>query len=219
MDIKRLLCFLLLIIAVIPAFATLPKIACVGMSALLPGSGEIILGQKTKGSIMTGVDVLAISSWLATGRQVDDLTRSYQRFATVYAGCPEDMNNTYYQHLQQYLSSDEFNQFQDMMARNYYLIYTYDPDGYNAYILANTYQDTEAWNWQSAEHQDHYRSLRRRAQTAKMYKNLSLGVLLLNRAISMIDTALIKSDPNSGTALYFSPLEDNGLMLNYRMEF
>ena len=79
--------------------------------------------------------------------------------------------------------------------------------------------EEEAWSWQSSYHQDQYRSLRFRTQTAKMYRSLSLGVMLLNRVISLIDVALISRKPGQPTALYFTPLESGGLMLNYRMEF
>ena len=208
-----------LVLLMISSLGALPKIAYVGMSAILPGSGEIALGKTLTGGIVFGVDVMALNAWFATDRQKDDLTRSYKRYATVYAGAPEYGTNSYYQHLQQYLSSNEFNQFQDMMARNYYLIYTYDPEGYSQYMIANTYGEAEAWNWQSVEHQDEYRTLRRKAQTTKMYQNLSLGVIILNRAVSMIDVALTKRDPDSGSAIYFTPTDNHGLMLNYRMEF
>ena len=130
------------------------------------------------------------------------------------------MDDRYYQHLQEYDSSAEFNQFQELMARNYYLIYTYDPEGYAEYIAANTYTPDEAWDWQGPGQQEHYRSLRRQTQTTKMYQNLSLGVILLNRVISVIDVALLSRQPSeSGSALYFTPLQSGGLMLNYRWEF
>jgi len=130
------------------------------------------------------------------------------------------MDDRYYQHLQEYDSSAEFNQFQELMARNYYLIYTYDPEGYAEYIAANTYAPHESWDWQGPGQQEHYRSLRRQTQTTKMYQNLSLGVILLNRVISVIDVALLSRQPSeSGSALYFTPLQSGGLMLNYRWEF
>ena len=201
------------------SLAALPKIAYVGMSAAVPGTGELALGRTTRGAVLLGLDVLAWNSWWATNRQKKDLIDSYTQYARTYAGIPEGMDENYFQHLQQYLSSDEFNRFQELLARNYYLVYSYNPDGYYEYMLANTYAPGEAWSWQSAEHQAHYRSLRRRTQTTKMYQNLSLGALLLNRVISVIDVALLERDPDSGQTLYFSPLKGEGLMLNYRWEF
>ncbi len=213
-----LLTALLLVTAALPLFA-LPKAAYLGASAVVPGTGELALGKTAKGSVLLGVDILALSSYWATGRQKNNLINSYQRYGQVYAGIPEDMPESYYQHIQEYASSEEFNQFQELMARNYYLIYSYDPANYDLYLAENTYPQDEAWRWQSEQHQQHYRKLRRQTQTVKMYQNLSLGVMLLNRAISIIDVALISRDRKNGSTLYFTPLESAGLMLNYQWEF
>jgi len=216
--VKPSLLFISLLLIALP-LAALPKVAFMGMSALVPGTGQIALGQTNRGAALLGLDILALSSYWATGRQKNDLIDSYTRYAQVYAGIPEDMGERYYQHVQEYLSSDEFNQSVELAARNYYLIYIYDPDGFAQYMLENTYSEEEAWAWQSTLQQDHYRKLRRKTQTTKMYQNLSLGVVILNRVISIIDVALISRDPSKSTALYFTPLETDGLMLNYRLEF
>lgn len=215
---EKLLLVILALLLALPLCA-LPKIAYLGMSAALPGSGELALGKSTRGGIMLGTDLVALTAWLAAGREITNLTNSSKLYAQVYAGIPEGMPEAYYQDIQKYLSSDEFNQFQTMNARNYYLIYTYDPEGYLAYLADNNYSEDEAWSWQSSEHQAKYSALRFRTQTNKMYRSLSLGVMLLNRAISLIDVALISRNPDQPTALYFTPLESNGLMLNYRLEF
>ncbi len=214
----RSLLLALALLLVLP-LAALPKLAYLGMSAALPGSGEIALGKGTRGGIMVVTDLVALTAWLATGREIDNLTSSFKTYAEVYAGIPEGMPESYYQVIQQYLSSDDFNLLQILEARNYYLIYNYDPDGYAAYLAANTYTDAEAWAWQSADHQEQYRALRFQTQTTKMYRSLSLGVMLLNRVISLIDVALVSRDPSKPTALYFTPLQTGGLMLNYRLEF
>lgn len=197
----------------------LPRIAYIGMSAVLPGSGELVLGKSTRGAILMGADIVAISSYLATGQQVQDLTNSYKQYASVYAGVPINHNDRYYQHIQQYFSSDEFNQFQEMMARNYYLIYMYEPQMFDEYIAANIYAQDEAWQWQSTEHHKHYKKLRADRQKAKMNNNLSLGLLILNRAISVIDVAFISGKINRPTPLYLSTDGESALMLNYRLEF
>ncbi len=189
------------------------------MSAFVPGSGEILLGKTTRGGIMVGTDLVALTAWLATGREINNLTASYKQYAKSYAGIPDEVQDSYYQHIQQYLNSDDFNNTQILGARNYYLIYGYNPEAYQEYVEENTYSPEEAWAWQSAEHQAHYRSLRFRTQSTKMYQNLSLGAMLLNRFVSLIDVALISKDPQKPTPLYFSVQENGGLMLNYNLEF
>ncbi len=215
---RKSLLVLILFLTALPLLA-LPKIAYVGMSALLPGSGELMLGRPTRGGIMLGADLITIAAFMGTGQQVDDLTRSYKQYANLYAGAPRVEDDLYYQHIQQYVSSASFNEYQEMMARNYFLIYYYDPAGYEEYVLANTYAADEAWSWQSSVHHKHYKKLRSNRQKAKMYNNLCLGVLILNRAVSMIDTAFISKGSRDSTPVFFTPTGDLGLMLNYQLEF
>jgi hypothetical protein len=214
---KAYLLLALLLLAL--PLAALPKAASIGLSAILPGTGEIIEGKTIRGSLLLGEDLIALTGYWATGRQRNDLISSYQLYARTYAGIPDNMDDNYYQYIQQYISSEEFNRYLELDARNYYLIYSYDPEGYASYITANAITDDQAWSWQNPGYQDHYRTLRRDAQKAKMNQNLCLGIIILNRVISVIDVALISRDHNKETSLYFSPLNNNGLMLNYSLEF
>ena len=216
--IRKFLLLLLLLLFGLP-LAALPRIAYIGMSVLVPGSGELALGKTNRGALLLGSDLLALTGFWATERQKDDLIRSYKQYAQTYAGVPITDNDSYYQHIQQYMSSAEFNQFQELMARNYFLIYLYDPSGYASYIAANTYSPEEAWNWQSDLHFKHYRALRSKTQKTKMYQNLSLGMLILNRVVSAIDVTFISSDRKRQTPIYFSVFGEDGIMLNYRLDF
>ncbi|MBP7195099.1 MAG: hypothetical protein KBA79_04735 [Candidatus Cloacimonetes bacterium] len=198
----------------------LPRIAYIGMSAALPGSAELALGKPTRGGIMIAADLLSWLAWSGYKDEALDLEDSFKRYAQAYAGVPSNSNDRYYQHIQQYYSSDEFNSFQEMMARNFYLIYNYDPEGFSEYLAANLYADEEGWQWQSPEHHQKFRDLRKQRQKAKMYQNLALGALLLNRGISIVD-ALFLSGKKSVAELpvYFSVSPERALILNYRFEF
>lgn len=215
---KRVLFCLLLLLVLMPLSA-LPRIAYIGMSAVLPGSGEIALGKVNRGTALLGMDVLALTSYWAVNRQEDLLLDSYRQYAQAYAGVAVNSNEIYYGHVRQYLSSDDFNAYQEMMARNYYLVTNYDPAGYAEYMQDNTYGEDQAWNWQSEEHLEQFRQKRSRYMKMKLFKNASLGVVFLNRMISMIDVVFISRTPSGGTALYFSQQTPDSVMLNYRLEF
>lgn len=220
-NLRLALTFILTVLCLTAGFA-LPKLAAAGMSAILPGTGEIALGKTTRGTVMITTDLLALTAFLDTGRDIDDLRDSYKSYATLYAGANPEGNDNYFQNLQTYLSSAEFNEYHEMMARNYYMIYmpngVYDQEGYDAYIAQNTYADSLSWSWRNADHLKKYRGIRTSYQTARLNHNLSLGILILNRVISLIDVAFIKA-PGKPQALYFSPASDTGLMLNYRLDF
>jgi len=216
----RSLILALLIFTLAMPLMALPKIAYMGMSAAVPGSSELVLGKPTRGGIMIATDLLTLLVWSGYRHDVKDFTKAYKLYAQSYAGVPLNDNDRYYQHIQQYISSDDFNSFQEMKARNYFLIYNYDPDGYAAYMADNLYTDDEGWDWQSPEHQQEFRSLRRQRQKAKMYQNLALGALLLNRAVSVVDALFLsKNKPRPGLPVYLSVSPESALLINYRLEF
>ncbi|MDD3632961.1 MAG: hypothetical protein PHY63_06505 [Candidatus Cloacimonetes bacterium] len=214
---KRLI-FFLLILSIVP-LAALPKLSYSAASAILPGTGELALGKTTRGAIMLSTDILVWTSFFALEKEKDNLTDTYKQYAVVYAGAKSGMPESYYQNLQNYISSDDFNRYEELFARNYYLIYSYNPEGYEEYILANTYSDEESWSWQNQTYQDHYKKLRRRTQKAKIYQNLSIGALVLNRVVSVIDVSLINKKTNRPLSIYFTPTSNNGLMFNVQLEY
>jgi len=210
--------FFLLILSIVP-LAALPKLSYSAASAILPGTGELALGKTTRGAFMLSTDILVWSSFFALEKEKDNLTDTYKQYAVVYAGAKSGMPESYYQNLQNYISSDDFNRYEELFARNYYLIYSYNPEGYEEYILANTYSDEESWSWQNQTYQDHYKKLRRRTQKAKIYQNLSIGALVLNRVVSVIDVSLINIKTNRPLSIYFTPTSNNGLMFNVQLEY
>ncbi|MDZ4121134.1 MAG: hypothetical protein U1C33_01840, partial [Candidatus Cloacimonadaceae bacterium] len=188
---KILTSVLLLVFCV--GLAAQNKIAYVAASSIFPGSGEILMGKETRGAVLLGIDILSIAGFVNSSNQMDKLSKSYKQYAHSYAGVGFGNSDQYYQRIQNYISSDEFNTLQEMLARNYYLIYNYDPESFAAYMEANTYTGDETWQWDSTQHWKQYKSLRRDHQKAKMNNNLLLGVLILNRVVSVIDVLFINS--------------------------
>ncbi|MCB5271863.1 MAG: hypothetical protein LHW56_08470 [Candidatus Cloacimonetes bacterium] len=191
------------------------RIALIGMSALVPGSAEIAMGKTNRGVALILSDVLATYSFFKTNHDMDLKKDAYKNYALSYAGVPLSMPQRHYQAIQDYISSEDFNDFQDMMARNFFVIYHNDVQGYIDYMEANTYTGEESWEWQSALHWENYIDLRKQHQRIKINHNLALGVMLFNRALSVIDTAILSRD----MSLYASPHGADGMMLNYEMRF
>lgn len=212
-----ILCVLILLLST-PLFA-LPKISYSIASLAVPGSGELLLGHTNRGASMLGVDIVSIYGFLATNKEVDRQIANYKQYAHIYAGVPLDMPKDHYQAVQDYVSSSFFNDRQEMMARNYFLISYYEPEAYAEYMAANTYNGIESWAWQSEEKWNEYKTMRTRVQRTKMSHNLILGIMLLNRTVSAIDSALLSRKDDKGGTVYFSPSGTKGLMLNYQLNF
>ncbi len=194
-----------------------------GMSAILPGSGEIALGKVNRGAVRTTLDLLTLTAYYQTDKERQNLKDSYISYAENYAGVTQGGNERYYQYLQDYQSSEDFNQYQELMARNYFLVYNYDPDAYNQYMAANTFSTDEAWSWDNSGEWNKYKSIRKRHQQAKINNNLAFGVLIFNRAVSMLDVNFVirnqhREQQISGS-FYLEPLGGNGLQFNCQLDF
>ena len=199
--------FLFLLVAFLCAspLTAIPRIAYSGASLVLPGSGELLLGSNTRGATLLGVDILSIYAFVATNNEIAQQRENYMKYAEVFAGVPYGMPRDHYQAVQDYISSDYYNDIQEMMARNYYLIYNYNPEEFADYLVRNTYTGIEAWKWDNEEHYNEYKTMRIRHQRTKMSHNFALGAMLLNRCISAIDSAILARDTKQTRAVYFSP--------------
>lgn len=191
------------------------KLPYMAMSAVLPGSGEIARGYSNRGAVLMAADFLAISAFLKTGSQIKDQERAYQDYAHKYAVGNPDYPYNYYQAMQNYYSSDEYNDFQEMLARNYYLIYYNDPEGYAEYMATHYFTEDEAWQWQSQKHWEQYKSLRRKHQKNQINHTMAMGIMLFNRVVSVLDNAIIKGPGR----LQAAPYGADGLSLGYEINF
>ena len=178
-----------------------------------------MLGHSTRGGTLMALDILTIFAFVSTDRAINLQTEQYMNYADRYAGASYGRSDALYQNMQDFISSDYYNDLIEMIARNYYLIANYSPEDYEDYIQANSFTEAEAWAWDSEAHWDEYKDMRKSNQRKKMSHNLALGVLLLNRAVSVIDTALLSRSPNPKGQAYFSPSGNDGLMFNYSYNF
>ncbi len=166
-----------------------------------------------------GIDLISIYAFFATQREIDLQRTNYMHFAEVYAGVPYGKPRNHYQDIQEFPSSDYYNEIQEMILRNYYLISEYNPEAYNQAMNELIYSGEDTWNWQSDKKWQEYKDMRTRHQRTKMSHNLALGVMLLNRTVSAIDSALLSGKINKYGTLYFSPSQTDGLMVNYQIDF
>lgn len=197
------------------SLAAQPKIAYIGMSAVLPGSGEIARGHSHRGAALLASDILALSAFLKTDSQINAQERAFQDYATHYAGLNPNRTKSYYQAMQNYYSSADYNEYVEMVLRNKYLIDTYDPDTYAAEMAKYCFTETESWRWQSPRHWEYYKSLRRKQQKSRMNHNLALGIMLFNRAVSVLDNAILKGPGQ----LQAAPCGADGISLGYEINF
>ncbi|MBM4404142.1 MAG: hypothetical protein FJ042_07165 [Candidatus Cloacimonetes bacterium] len=215
---KRLLLFLLLI-SLTAVLSARDRLLYSVSSAILPGSGELQMGQTQRGVALLASDIVLWSFFIQTAGDIKELQRTYKQYAYQYAGVPLDRDNSYYQVIQNYVSSDDFNQLQELLARNYFILILNDPQAFQDYMNNNTYTGEFVWQWENTQNWHHYRTIRRKHKITKMDNQIFLGLLILNRLVSVIDVNLTLNRRKVQGSLYFSAPASDRLMLNYRIEY
>jgi hypothetical protein len=192
------------------------------MSALLPGSGEIYAGNLGRGIFFITADLAILFQVNRYGSQASMFEENFKQYAYTTAGIPKDRSDSYYELIHNWQSSDEYNAYYEMVARNYFLLMNYDPEGYNEYISTHYYGGEDAWKWQQRQEWIKYKYIRRDRNAMIMNRKLAIGAAIANRVISVIDAAYLVNSGNKRYKTSFNvvPSPDyNGAIINCSLEF
>ncbi len=224
---KRVL-LLIILITIISSLAAEEKSMrkSIFMSAIAPGLGELYLGEYTKAGIFLGTEMAIIFAYFRLKDETEWATDSYKTFASSKAGISGNQNDSYYQLIQDYQSSSEYNASVMVYARNVYLSANspyYDPDSYYQYLDAYLIPDNMQWDWETDQNYKKYRDLRREKQDLEIYTNFAFAAAILNRVISVIDTAMtarkLKKKYKYGEITVVPDFSKKGFKLNYEYKF
>jgi len=193
-------------------------------SAMIPGLGEMYSQNYSKGAIFLAAESAIIFSYFRMKSERDWAINSYKQYACSVVGVPKDMDDSYYQLIQNYMSSEEYNDVILRDARNYFLIYNTDPEGYEAYLEANLIPEENSWHWDSNREWSKFIKLRVKKQDYEIYSNFAFAAAILNRVVSIIDSALeVKKIKRSGQYLGKLSVQPDwnkkGMKINYEYRF
>lgn len=192
------------------------------LSAVMPGAGELYSGNLTRGVIFSSADLMLLYGAFRLGNQINWLEASYIDYAEVNAGVLPDRDNEYYELLQTYFSSDDYNADMQLYFRNLGLYSFNDPDYYSAEIALYTISGEDEWHWITREAWKQYKLKRREKQSRVMDRKLVIGALIANRVISVLDSAFLIRSYNKKHNPKFSVVPDfqtNTAFLNCSLEF
>lgn len=200
-----------------------PRRAVLG-SLLIPGYGQFYTGNLTKAGLHLTADLLIFAAYFRLGDEINNYTSFYKNYAEHYAGVQGKKPDYYYQMIQNYKSSDDYNSEIILAARNWFLIYQNNPDAYYAYLDRNLIKEDDFWEWENQSSWNLYRKKRNDKQQMEIYRNFAIGALFLNRFISIIDaTVSIRRANRENTVISnFSFIPDfnkNTIILNYQHRF
>ncbi len=155
------------------------------MSAILPGWGQWYVGSKSHTMIFMSTEaaVWTTRGWLKKrqGWREDD----YKLYATVHAGIePNGKSSDYFSHLQNYNSSDDYNDNVRREAR----LAEITPEG--------LYGEEDGWQWDSRYSRKKYDSYKDDAWRYKQWASYMIGAALINRLLAVVDTARLAKKHN-----------------------
>lgn len=151
------------------------KLIAGGMSLLIPGTGQFYNGDRGKGLVMLGIDVVIWGSYIAFDDHADNLQQESRDWAGIYASTSGDHPETYWQSVGRYMDGDQWYESQLREARAFGEEAPPPPD------------PADLWQWRNEDYKDSYQGLRADANSAYDRRDLMILFAILNRAVSAFD--------------------------------
>ena len=190
------------------------------MSAVIPGSGQMYLGKNTRAGVFMAADITAILSLIRFDKEKNNLTENSKTFAYANAGLQKGVSDEIYRLAHNYRSSDEYNRSVILYARNRFIIQLNDKDLYDQYLDIYLLKPEESWDWNTENDYQEYRNIRKEKQNYEIYANFAIGALIINRLISVVDSALQTGKVNRASQVYAVPnFDTKGISLVYEYKF
>lgn len=164
-------------------------------SFLLPGMGELSMGEKGRATGFFVAEGLIWSSfiyWTVAGNLRQD---DYIEQANLNAGVGVSKeSDDYWKLVGQYESSSGTGSgsYEEALRREARDQYPDDPAAQDAFVAEKLPTGDKAWEWSSAGLQDQYVSTRGSSNHAFNTAQYSFGAAILNRVLSVIDVQLLR---------------------------
>ncbi len=187
------------------------------MSVVLPGWGEMYTGNNGRGRAFMAAEGAIWIGYVSFGIQSSMREDDYREFASVFAGVPQGSTSEYYQDIADYISSEGEDSYNEGIRSEARSLYPDDLDAQSDYFAQHGYFGDAGWEWESRTRFSEYLDLRHSEALSRQNAFHMLGLAVLNRAISGIDSAWmarrhnlgLKSEPHA--RLFVAPvMDDNG---------
>jgi hypothetical protein len=163
------------------------------LSALVPGLGQLLRGERTYGTLFLVGEVTSWTSFAVFRWQGNQREDRYIEFAERFAGVEDagGQSDDYYGHLARYDRSGEPggpDSYNEVEVRAYARdeLYPGDRAAQEEYIRENSITGAQAWDWESEAHRREYASLRVGSETAYHRSEYSVGGLIAGRILSVM---------------------------------
>ena len=173
------------------------------LSLLLPGAGEMYLGERGRA---TGFFIAEGAIWthfvwfqVAGHLRKDNYIEQARRHAGVGVS---DADDSYWKLLGQYKTSrgTGADAYEETLRREARDTYPGDPAAQDAWVAERLPSGDRAWVWSSTDARDAYRETRESSRRAYDRSKYSIAAAIVNRILSAIDTQIIRRKLSRATA-------------------
>jgi hypothetical protein len=202
------------------------------LSVGLPGAGQYYSGKTTRAKIFFLTEAAIWTSFVVFQVQGHLRKDNYIEYAELMAGVSaEGKPDEFYRALGQYMRSDPGPaSYNEDIRREARQLYPYDKQAQERYLQENGYFGEDAWEWQSAEDQAHYKGLRKKSLFSYDKAKYMIGLAVANRVIAAMDAtrSVAKTSRKGGQSQGFrlemrpdpgSPGSAPGMMLCLTRDF
>jgi len=149
------------------------RLAAAGLSFLLPGAGEMYLGDKRGAALFFSAEGAIWGTFAGFNIYGGWRKQEYRNFGAIHAGLdPEGKDDQFFEDVLYYQSRDDYNYWIHLVYRDEYPLYPETEEYF--------------WEWQSDEVWDEYADIRSSSEVAYRRARTMLGVALINRVISVV---------------------------------
>jgi hypothetical protein len=168
-----------------PSKKSLPK--AMMYSIILPGAGDLYAGNKGTAKLLLGAETAIWFSYFGFQYYGNIQKDSYMVFAHEKSGSnPSREDEEYYDAVELYRSSDEYNESVREDAR---IIYPNDPELQNQYVLSHGYFEEDSWQWPESEPFRDYRKMRISTRETFQRATFMTGFAILNRLVAAVTSS------------------------------
>ncbi len=195
----------------------------IASSALLPGTGQLMLGSHKRGEALLWLDGAAAVAWAGLRWYGSTREQEARLAAAREAGANlAERESRYYKALEAYDNADEYNEKVRADARSRF---PNDPAAQHAYYDSVGYFGASVWDWSSDSARIRYWQTRRSGRSAVQAAGFVVAGMVLNRLASVIDCAFFvraegrnshSSTDRQRRWTVCQPVERLGLELAYR---
>ena len=180
--------FLTILFSITPAKAAFS-------SFVVPGSGDILLGDKKRGACFMLAEAAIWLNYLNNNNQANKLDSRSKNYASYYASANSAREEeVYLRAVEDFLNNLDYNEKVKEDARRLYPD-TLDIEAMQErieqrkeYIAENSYTGSDSWQWQSRETADVFREMRRGKRATLQTASNMIGLAVANRAVSLFTT-------------------------------